>query len=144
MKKTVLALTLAGLFLSPTVWSATSGITLDGHSLTLEDAWEIAYSIKNKTRSNNSSKRNAILLVALPDRNGRYDYVKTAGFMFNIIENNRNNLVYRYPSRYFNYASDSYCLLCQWDQFLRNINIWIEAAVEIKEHAVHYQINTKF
>ena len=32
----------------------------------------------------------------------------------------------------------------QWDQFLRNINIWIEAAVEIKEHAVHYQINTKF
>ena len=46
MKKTVLALTLAGLFLSPTVWSATSGITLDGHSLTLEDAWEIAYSNK--------------------------------------------------------------------------------------------------
>ncbi|MGC6232632.1 aromatic amino acid ammonia-lyase [Hafnia paralvei] len=46
MKKTALALTLAGLFLSPTVWSATSGITLDGHSLTLEDAWEIAYSNK--------------------------------------------------------------------------------------------------
>lgn len=106
--------------------------------------WEIAYSIKNKTRSNNSSKRNAILLVALPDRNGRYDYVNTAGFMFNIIENNRHNLVYRYPSRYFNPASKSYCLLCHWDQFLRNINLWIEAAVEIKEHAVHYQINTKF
>ena len=105
---------------------------------------EGSYSIKNKTRSNNSSKRNAILLVALPDRNGRYDYVNTAGFMFNIIKNNRNNLVYRYPSRYFNYASDSYCLLCQWDQFLCNINTWIEAAVEIKEHAVHYQINTKF
>ncbi|HDR1122215.1 TPA: TIR domain-containing protein, partial [Pasteurella multocida] len=32
--------------------------------------WEIAYSLKNKTRSDNRSKRNAILAVILPDRYG--------------------------------------------------------------------------
>lgn len=106
--------------------------------------WEIAYSIKNKKRTNNSSKRNAILLVALPDRYGCYDYVNQPGFMFNIIENNRHNLLSYYPSQYLKSVSQSYCLVCYWNQFLQNINLWIEAAVEIKEHAVHYQISSKF
>ena len=53
--------------------------------------WEIAYSIKNKKRTLSSSKRNAILLVALPDWNGNYNYTDQPGFYFNIINNNRNN-----------------------------------------------------
>lgn len=48
--------------------------------------WEIAYSLKNKKRSDNRSKRNAILLVILPDVYGEYEYAKEDGFFFDIIQ----------------------------------------------------------
>lgn len=106
--------------------------------------WEIAYSIKNKKRALSSSKRNAILLVALPDWNGNYNYTDQPGFYFNIINNNRNNLKYSYPANYLTpNCSQSYMLKCNWDKFISNINDWINAAVEIKENADKYIINTK-
>ncbi|WP_367299594.1 histidine ammonia-lyase [Hafnia alvei] len=43
MKKSILALTSAALLASPAAWSANSGITLDGQTLTLDDVWNIAY-----------------------------------------------------------------------------------------------------
>ena len=46
--------------------------------------WEIAYSLRSKRRLDNRSKRNAILLVVLPDRCGNYDYVNSYGFYFDI------------------------------------------------------------
>lgn len=107
--------------------------------------WEIAYSIKNKKRTLSSSKRNAILLVALPDWNGNYNYTDQPGFYFNIINNNRNNLKYSYPANYLtSKCSQSYMLKCNWNKFISNINGWINAAVEIKENADKYIINTKF
>jgi hypothetical protein len=106
--------------------------------------WEIAYSIKNKKRALSSSKRNAILLVALPDRNGNYSYTDQPGFYFNIINNNRNNLKYSYPANYLTpNCSQSYMLKCNWDKFISNVNGWINAAVEIKENSDKYIINTK-
>lgn len=106
--------------------------------------WEIAYSIKNKKRALSSSKRNAILLVALPDQYGSYTYVDKPGFYFKIIQQNRNNLRYRYPAKYLNNGcSNSYMLKCNWNDFISNINGWINAAVEIKEHSDQYTINTK-
>ena len=106
--------------------------------------WEIAYSLKNKKRALSSSKRNAILLVALPDQYGSYAYIDRPGFYFKIIQQNRNNLKYRYPASCLNNGcSDSYILECNWENFISNINGWINAAVEIKEHADQYIINTK-
>ena len=106
--------------------------------------WEIAYSIKNKKRSLSSSKRNAILLVVLPDLSGCYSYVNKEGFYFNIIKNNRNNLQHSYPAKKLkNGCSNSYMLKCNWDNFISNVNGWINAAVEIKENADKYAINTK-
>ncbi|HDR0998961.1 TPA: TIR domain-containing protein [Pasteurella multocida] len=106
--------------------------------------WEIAYSLKNKKRALSSSKRNAILLVALPDLHGSYTYADNLGFYFKIIQQNRNNLKYSYPAKCLNNGcSDSYMLKCNWDNFISNVNGWINAAVEIKEHADQYIINTK-
>ncbi|WGE70547.1 TIR domain-containing protein [Actinobacillus equuli subsp. haemolyticus] len=106
--------------------------------------WEISYSLKNKKRALSTSKRNAILLVALPDQYGNYSYVNQPNFYFNIIKNNRNNLRYEYPTEYLtNRCSHSYMLQCNWDNFISNVNGWINAAVEIKEHAEQYIINTK-
>ena len=106
--------------------------------------WEIAYSIKNKKRALSSSKRNAILLVALPDRNGNYSYTDQPSFYFNIINNNINNLKYSYPANYLTpTCSPSYMLKCNWNEFMSNVNGWIDAAVEIKENADKYIINTK-
>lgn len=106
--------------------------------------WEISYSLKNKRRSASTSKRNAILLVTLPDQSGSYSYVDNDKFYFNIIKNNRDNLRYSYPAEKLkNGCSNSYMLKCNWDNFISNINGWINAAVEIKEHAEQYTINTK-
>ena len=106
--------------------------------------WEIAYSIKNKKRELSSSKRNAILLVALPDWNGNYNYTDQPSFYFNIISNNRNNLKYSYTANYLTpNCSQSYMLKCNWDKFISNVNGWINAAVEIKENADKYIIKTK-
>lgn len=106
--------------------------------------WEIAYSLRNKTRANLTSKRNAILLVALPDKNGSYNYADQPSFYFNIIKNNRNNLRFSYPAKYLmGGCSQSYMLKCNWNEFISNINGWIDAVVEIKEHSIQYNINTK-
>ncbi|WP_118775580.1 TIR domain-containing protein [Haemophilus haemolyticus] len=106
--------------------------------------WEIAYSLRNKTRAFNKSKRNAILLVALPDINGCYEYTNQTGFLFNIIQKNLNNLQYPYPATKLRngICSQSYMLRCNWDQFISNVNGWIDAAVEIKENADKYRIQS--
>lgn len=106
--------------------------------------WEISYSLKNKRRALSKSKKNAILLVALPDQCGNYSYVDQPNFYFNIIKNNRNNLRHKYPATYLTPScSNSYMLKCNWDNFISNVNGWINAAVEIKEHVDQYIINTK-
>ncbi|MGX2968076.1 TIR domain-containing protein [Ursidibacter sp. B-7004-1] len=107
--------------------------------------WEIAYSLRNKRRSDNRSKRNAILLVILPDRTGNYNYTNKNGFYFDIIQKNLNNLRFNYPSsKLKGGCSHSYLLRCDWDNFISNVDGWIEAAIEIKENGDKYNITTRF
>ncbi|MFZ7240095.1 TIR domain-containing protein [Avibacterium avium] len=105
--------------------------------------WEISYSLRSKKRKDNRSKRNAILLVILPDKNGSYDYVNNIGFYFEIIQRNLNNLHAPYMVYRLICCSESYMLQCRWDQFLSNPNGWIEAAVEIKQNGDKYNITTR-
>lgn len=103
--------------------------------------WEIAYSLKSKRRLDNRSKRNAILLVVLPDRCGNYGYVNSYGFYFDIIQKNLNNLHTSYiPYKLRNGCSNSYMLQCNWDQFISNPNAWIAAAIEIRDKGDKYNI----
>lgn len=103
--------------------------------------WEIAYSLRNKNRSDNRSKRNAILLIILPDRSGSYNYANIDGFYFDIIQRNLNNLHTPYPTyKLIDCCSNSYLLRCRWDKFISNVNNWIEAAIEIRDKGDNYNI----
>ncbi|MCO6505675.1 MAG: TIR domain-containing protein [Snodgrassella sp.] len=103
--------------------------------------WEIAYSLRSKQRSEKRSKRNAILLVILPDRNDSYDYVNSCGFYFNIIQRNLNNLhTPYYACKLENGCSKSYMLRCNWDKFISKPNAWIDAAIEIRDNGDKYTI----
>ncbi|OBX04199.1 molecular chaperone Tir [Gallibacterium genomosp. 3] len=106
--------------------------------------WEISYSLRSKKRKDNKSKRNAILLVVLPDSNGCYDYANRTGFYFDIIQKNLNNLINGYPTKKLaNGCSQSYMLRCNWDQFISNVNGWIDAAIEINQNGDKYNITTR-
>ena len=108
--------------------------------------WEIAYSLRNKSRSDNKSKRNAILLVILPDKSGSYNYVESDyfnphSFYFDIIQKNLDNLHTPYTAyKLKNTCSKSYMLRCNWNEFISNPNGWIEAAIEIRNKQDKYNI----
>lgn len=105
--------------------------------------WEIAYSLKSKRRADNKSKRNAILLVVLPNKMGCYDYIDSYYFTyFEIISRNLNNLHTPYASTKLQNGScsRSYMLRCNWDNFMSNVNGWIDAAVEIRDKGDKYNI----
>lgn len=104
--------------------------------------WEISYSLKRKTRNTISSTPNAILAIILPDRYGSYEYARNSNFGFEIINKNRNNLKYIYPSKMFKIScSKSYILMPTWEQFTSNYNGWIEAALEIRQNIDKYNIS---
>lgn len=105
--------------------------------------WEVAYSLRSKSRADNKSKRNAILLVVLPNKIGRYDYVDDYYFSyFEIIKRNLNNLHTTYTSFKLKNGncSKSYMLKCNWDNFISNVNGWIDAALEIRDKGDKYSI----
>ncbi|WP_276895954.1 TIR domain-containing protein [Frischella perrara] len=99
--------------------------------------WEIAYSLRSKTRSDRTSKTNAILAIKLPDENNSYDYDPK---LFNIIKKNMNNLEYSYlldkP-----YLPESYILFAEWDSFFKNINYYIDVSLEIWRNRDKYHIS---
>jgi hypothetical protein len=104
--------------------------------------WEISYSLKRKTRNTISSTPNAILAIILPDRYGSYEYARNSNFGFEIINKNRNNLKYIYPSKMFKIScSKSYILMPTWEQFTSNYNGWIEAALEIRQNIDKYNLS---
>ena len=118
--------------------------------------WEVAYSLRETTRSDRTSHSNAMLAVVLPDRNGSYSYCleetpygkiiyHTQGF-FKIIEDNMVNKKgpdgYKFPRcGQFHYQEGcSYIEAVRWCDFVENPNKYIDAAVERKEHIGDYKI----
>ena len=65
--------------------------------------WEISYSVKETTRNDRTSHRNAILAVVLPDRSGSYDYYDK-NTLFPILKSNIDN---------------GYIYVVTWDDFLK-------------------------
>lgn len=106
--------------------------------------WEISYSLRKKNRVDKVSYPNAILAIILPDENGSYEYAKSRYFGFEILNKNRNNLLYEYPQTTLNSScSQSYILLCNWDQFLSQFEGWIKAAIEIRQNIDKYQLKVR-
>ncbi len=86
--------------------------------------WEIAYSLRETTRNDRTSHRNAILAVKLPDYYGRYDYFQTNS-AFPILTSNINN---------------GYISVTDWYSFTRWPQAWLDHAVKCKENTPENEI----
>lgn len=86
--------------------------------------WEISYSIRETTRKNRISHRNAILAVILPDRNGLYDYYDE-DTLFPILKSNIDN---------------GYIYVVTWDDFLKYSRIDIDMAFDYMKKTPSYKI----
>ncbi len=79
--------------------------------------WEISYSLRETTRNDRTSHRNAILAVVLPDKMGSFEYYK--GNLFPILKSNIDN---------------GYVYLVTWDDFVQHSKVDMEIAFRHKEN----------
>ena len=122
--------------------------------------WEISYSLKEMTKGGRTSRTNGMLAVVLPDKNGGYDYIATSicangcvswqtGSTFSIIGKNMFNR--KRPNTYAcgNHPSTgavhsgndhSYIYSVKWDDFVANMNWYINLAAQISRNTDDYEI----
>lgn len=86
--------------------------------------WEIAFSLREQTRSDYTSHSNALLFVILPDRNGNYNYYNYMEH-FKIVEKNIDN---------------GYATVVNWNTFMGSINFYIDKAIRQKDSTPTYKI----
>lgn len=87
--------------------------------------WEISFSVRETTRNDRTSHRNALLAVILPDKNGSYDYYDKND-LFPILKNNIEN---------------GYTYVVTWDDFLQYSQIDMNIAFDYKENTPVYKID---
>lgn len=86
--------------------------------------WEISFSVRETTRNNRTSHRNALLGVILPDKSGSYDYY------------NKNNL---FPILKSN-IENGYAYVVTWDDFLSYPQVDMNIAFDHKDSTPSYKI----
>lgn len=86
--------------------------------------WEISFSVRETTRNNRTSYRNALLVVILPDKSGSYDYY------------NKNNL---FPILKSN-IENGYAYVVTWDDFLSYPQVDMNIAFDNKDSTPSYKI----
>ncbi len=117
--------------------------------------WEISYSLREQSRQGRNSKTNAILGVVLPDNFGSYEYYykynpecnSTTHFtnqLFDILKQNMFNI--KNPNlrtcngTIIHEGESSYIKTIEWDNFINNINNYIEIAVDIWRNRENYKL----
>lgn len=122
--------------------------------------WEISYSLKEQSREGGRSKTNAVLAVVLPDENNDYSYfivdntcpncncrTLNTPILFQILKNNMFNIkkpeftdcpnhIENQP--YKGYSSYIYSV--KWEDFIININKYIDIALEIRSNIGQYEV----
>lgn len=125
--------------------------------------WEISYSLKEISRKNSSgtsvtSKRNAMLAVVVPDTNNSYSYytyekncctngcrIYQTNTLFKILRKNMFNIKEPDTSdcedgRKIYHGEYSYIISVTWDDFIVNINKYINRAYALQEKIDEYNI----
>lgn len=119
--------------------------------------WEIAYSLKEITREDRTSKTNAMLAVVVPDENGEYTHAvkhyscvtewQTHSF-FRIINSNMFNrasanlTICGGCSQHHHIGDDhSYIHPVKWSEFIKNSNLYIEHALALRDRRNEFNIN---
>lgn len=119
--------------------------------------WEVSYSLRQTTRSDRTSRTNAMLAVVLPNKQGSYDYYYTSTqsgstihntrMLFSIISNNMFNM--KSPDRrlengsYIYYGDCSYISSVKWQDFIKDMDRYIDKAYEIQNNKEKYVITTQ-
>lgn len=121
--------------------------------------WEIYYSLRETTRSDYTSRRNGILAVVLPDRNGSYGYaIQTGtccstpctklmiGNFFNILKYNMFNRKSGCDRICISSAQvwtgeSSYIPMVKWSDFVSDVNSQIERVKKIRDKADEYNLH---
>lgn len=117
--------------------------------------WEVSYSLKEITRSNRTSRMNAVLGVVLPDETGSYGWYYTenptcnsithqSGQLFDILKNNMFNI--KAPNTrecngsIINEGDFSFIKTVKWDVFKTSHNFYIDKSIEIREKNEEYNL----
>lgn len=123
--------------------------------------WEISYSLREQSRNGRTSKTNAVMAIILPDRNNSYSYcieehtcpycnsqtIRTDKLFKILAVNmfNRYNPIYS-PCQHHTTGNRpelgecSYIPVVKWDDFVSNIDGYLQRAQNIKEHIADYDI----
>lgn len=121
--------------------------------------WEVAYSLRESTRNDRTSHRNAVLAVVLPDSNGNYSYMLEPRIccekkcttwhtekLFKILSTNmfnkKNPNKTECPNKEAVYNGYfSYIHMVRWSDFISDINKYITIANTILKCADAYNIH---
>lgn len=120
--------------------------------------WEIAYSLKEVTRKDRTSRTNGVLAVVLPDSNGNYDYMIEpnnccssgctllhTNKLFSILRNNMFNKKGKESKDCLMGSAvysgcPSYIHMVRWDNFMNALDFFINATIDIRDHSDEYDI----
>lgn len=120
--------------------------------------WEIAYSLKETPRQDNTSHTNALAAIVLPDRNNSYDYylenksccssgcrLHHTNTLFYILRKNKFNI--SKPNKgpcakgdTIWHGNCSYIEAVRWQNFIADPNLYINNACVRQEHIGDYDI----
>lgn len=120
--------------------------------------WEISYSLKEVRRKDRTSRTNGVLAIVLPDKNGQYEYMLEpkkccpggctlwhTNSLFTILRNNMFNkkvkerdVMCQCDTVYKGYSS--YIHMIRWQEFITNIDKYIELAINIRDSKDDYNI----
>lgn len=120
--------------------------------------WEVSYSLREQSRQGQRSKTNAMLAVVLPDENGSYEYFIShnekcgsrtlhTNFLFQILRDNmfnhKNPKIEICNGTKIYYGYSSYINSVKWEDFISDIDKYIEIALEIWRNRNEYEIVKK-
>lgn len=120
--------------------------------------WEIAYSLREHTRGDRTSRSNAVLAIVLPDRQNSYGYfiqeknccqsgcqIFQLPTLFQILRENMFNARRLTPMacsgnlQIFT-GNHSYIISVKWCDFKSNVNYYLDAALRINQNISEYEI----
>lgn len=118
--------------------------------------WEISYSLKEITRNGRTCSSNAVLVVALPDELGSYEYYirhdkvcncrfLDTSFLFKILRDNMFNEKNATTSKCSDgktiYHGDySYIESVEWSKFIENSEYYLNKSIELRNKQNNYTI----
>lgn len=120
--------------------------------------WEVSYSLRNKTREGKTSKTNAMLAIVLPDVNSQYKYfleehycpqcettLHRTNTLFKVIKDNmfnqKNAIINKCDGNHEVFSGEySYIKTVKWDDFISNINLYLDKVTNLREKIDEYDI----